>query len=212
MYRTLRAFPFDGINTDSMGHYLAGLGLLAATAQRWPAIRACWRDRRFMLLSDQITKADEIKQYLLAEWNPTAYERWWYKAQLTKVPENIWKVRNERCASDVGQLDSHIVAMTRNCFNPIFGTGGNVAKRNFAKVWKDSVKLLNKPEKLGWLDATLTGQAECGMPGLSSGGTWFVYANKTFSSTADKAGIVKGNCRRGRSYSQWKAHCCSRAV
>jgi len=182
MNRTLRAFPFDGINTDSLGHYLAGLGLLAATARRWPNIRACWHHGRFMLLSDQVADAAEIKQYLLTEWKPTPYERWWYKAQLTKLPENIWKVRNERCANDVRHLDAHIVPMTRNCFNPIFGTGGNVAKRNFAKVWKDAAKLLDKPEKSGWLDATLNGQADCGMPDLSSGGTWFVFANKTFNS------------------------------
>lgn len=182
MNRTLRAFPFDGINTDSLGHYLAGLGLLAATARRWPTIRACWHHGRFMLLSDQVAKADEIKRYLLADWKPTPYERWWYKAQLTKRPENIWKVRNERCANDVRHLDAHIVPMTRNCFNPIFGTGGNVAKRNFAKVWKDAAKLLGKPEKPGWLDATLNGQADCEMPDLSSGGTWFVFANKTFNS------------------------------
>ena len=70
MNRTLRVFPFDGINTDSLGHYLAGLGLLAATARRWPAIRACWQGGRFMLLSDQIATAYEIKQYLLASGSP----------------------------------------------------------------------------------------------------------------------------------------------
>jgi CRISPR-associated protein Csx17 len=182
MNRTLRAFPFDGINTDSMGHYLAGLGLFAATARRWPTIRACWHRARFMLLSDQIATVDEIRQYLLTEWAPTPYDRWWYKAQLTKVPGNIWKVRNERPATDIRNLDAHIVPMTRNCFNPVFGTGGNVAKRNFAEVWRNAVKLLNKPEKGGWLDATLAGRADCCMPDLRGGGTWFVFANKTFNS------------------------------
>jgi CRISPR-associated protein Csx17 len=182
MNRTLRAFPFDGISTDSLGHYLAGLGLFAATARRWPTIRACWHRGRFMLLSDHITAVDEIKQYLLAEWTPTPYDRWWYKAQLTKVPGNIWKVRNERSAADIRSLDAHIVPMLRNCFNPVFGTGGNVAKRNFAEVWKNAVKLLNKPEKGGWLDATLAGRADCCTPDLRGGGTWFVFANKTFNS------------------------------
>ena len=182
MNQTLSVFPFDGINTESLGHYLAGLGLLVATARRWPAIRACWQGGRFILLSDQIATADEIRQYLLAEWTPTPYDRWWYKAELTKVPGNIWKVRNEHPATDIRNLDAHIVPLTRNCFNPVFGTGGNVAKRNFAEVWKNAVKLLSKPEKGGWLDATLAGQADRGMPDLRGGGTWFVFANKTFNS------------------------------
>ena len=31
----------------------------------------------FLLLSDQIGDVAEIKQYLLTEWKPTTYERWW---------------------------------------------------------------------------------------------------------------------------------------
>lgn len=186
MSRTLRAFPFDGINTDSMGHYLAGLGLLAATSQHWPTIRACWRHGRFMLLSDQITDVSAIKQFLLGEWKPTTYERWWSAAQKadTKAKSSVklWKERNDRNPNEVKLLDAHVVGLGRNCFNPVLGTGGNVGKRDLGKAWKDSVNLLKKPERSGWLDATLTGHSECGMPDLSSGGTWFVFANKTFNS------------------------------
>ncbi len=186
MNRTLRAFPFDGINTDSLGHYLAGLGLLAATSQLWPAIRACWRHGRFLLLSDQVADAAEIKKYLLTEWKPTAYERWWSTAQKVdtkaKSSFNLWKGRNDRSLDEVKLLDAHVVGMGRNCFNPVLGTGGNVGKRDLAKAWKDSVKLLSKPERSGWLDAALMGKADCGMPDLASGGTWFVFANKTFNS------------------------------
>jgi len=186
MNRTLRAFPFDGINTDSLGHYLAGLGLLAATARRWPTIRACWHCGRFMLLSDQVGDVTEIKQYLLTEWKPTTYDRWWSTAQKAdtkaKASSNLWKGRNDRTQDEVRLLDAHVVGMGRNCFNPVLGTGGNVGKRDMAKAWKDSVNLLKKPDRSGWLDATLTGKADCGMPDLSSGGTWFVFANKTFNS------------------------------
>jgi CRISPR-associated protein Csx17 len=186
MNRTLRAFPFDGINTDSLGHYLAGLGLLAATARRWPGIRACWHRGRFMLLSDQIAEIAEFRQYLLIDWRPTTYERWWRTAQKmdtkTRSSTSLWKGRNDRTLSEVRLLDAHVVGMGRNCFNPVLGTGGNVGKRDFAKVWKDSVNLLKKPARSQWLDATLTGQADCEMPDLSSGGTWFVFANKTFNS------------------------------
>ena len=186
MNRTLRVFPFDGINTDSMGHYLAGLGLLASTARRWPTIRACWRHGRFLLLSDQVADAAEISHYLLTEWKPTAYERWWSTAQKAdtkaKSSSKLWKGRNFGSLDEVKLLDAHVVGMGRNCFNPVLGTGGNIGKRDLAKAWKDSVKLLSKPERSCWLDATLTGKADCGMPDLASGGTWFVFANKTFNS------------------------------
>lgn len=186
MNRVLRAFPCDGINTDSLGHYLAGLGLLVATAQRWPTIRACWHCNRFVLLSDRIGDISEIKQYLLSAWKPPTYVRWWSTAQKAdtkaKMSTNLWKIRNSRSTDEVRFLDAHIVGMGRNCFNPVLGTGGNVGKRDLAKVWKDAVSLLEEPEREGWLEGTLTGQADWAMPGLSGVGTWFVYANKTFNS------------------------------
>jgi CRISPR-associated protein Csx17 len=186
MNQTLLAHSFDGINTDSLGHYLAGLGLLAVTARRWPTIRACWHDGRFKLLSDQIATTDEIKQYLLTDWRPTTYERWWSTAQKkdtkAKSSLNLWKERNNKSLDEVRLLDAHVVGMGRNCFNPVLGTGGNIGKRDLAKAWKDSVRLLSKPESSGWLDATLMGNADCGMPDLASAGTWFVFANKTFNS------------------------------
>ncbi len=186
MNRILRAFPFDGITTDSLGHYLAGLGLLAAASRRWPTVRACWHEGRFMLLSDQVSHADEIKEFLLNEWKPTPYERWWSTAQKAdtkaKSSANLWSERNKRASAEVKLLDSHVVGLGRNCFNPVLGTGGNVGKRDLAKAWKDSAALLGKPGKAGWLDATLTGLADCVLPNLSSGGTWFVFANKTFNS------------------------------
>ena len=98
-----------------------------------------------------------------------------------KSSVKLWKERNDRNLDEVKLLDAHVVGFGRNCFNPVLGTGGNVGKRDLGKAWKDSVSLLKKPERSGWLDATLTGHAECGMPDLSSGGTWFVFANKTFN-------------------------------
>jgi CRISPR-associated protein Csx17 len=139
-----------------------------------------------MLLSDQIGDVAEVKQYMLAEWKPTTYERWWSSAQKAdtkaKSSANLWKARNDRALGEVRLLDAHVVGMGRNCFNPLLGTGGNVGKRDLAKAWKDSVNLLKQPDRSGWLDAALSGRADCGMPDLSSGGTWFVFANKMFNS------------------------------
>lgn len=187
MNRTLKTIPFDGLNTDCLGNYLAGVGVLAAIAQRWPNMRACWRANRFVLLSDDDTVGVEaIKEYLLNDWHPTAYERTWSTVQKAdtkaKASTGIWRERSEGSIADARLLDAHIVGTGRNRFNPVLGTGGNVGKRDLAKACKDAVKLLAKPEKSRWLDATLSGQPDVSLPDLSNGGTWFVYANKTFNS------------------------------
>lgn len=189
MICTLKAFSFDGIHTDSLGNYLAGLGLLAATSQRWPGIRGCWRDGRFLLLSDEVASADEINAFLLNGWKPTTYERWWVTAQKAdtkaKSSAKLWRERNQRSLAEVRLVDSHVVGAGRNSFNPILGKGGNIAKRDLAKASKDAIKLLSKPESPDWLNATLHGGSSLPMPDLSNGGTWFVFANKTYNSGQD---------------------------
>jgi CRISPR-associated protein Csx17 len=76
----LRALRFDGLHPDTMGHYFAALGLLAAVAQQWPDVRGCWRDRRFVLLHGSLMER-QITDHLLDVWHPTRYERWWGDAQ-----------------------------------------------------------------------------------------------------------------------------------
>lgn len=187
MSQTLTAIRFDGLNTDSLGNYLAGLGLLAAVAQRWPAIRACWQDGRFvMLTNDAAIDLEAVKDFLVNEWRPTAYERWWTTTQKAdtkaKASTGIWRERSQRSLAEVRLLDAHIVGTGRNRFNPVLGTGGNVGKRDLAKACKDAAKLLEKPDSKKWLDATFSGRHDVTLPDLSNGGTWFVFANKTFNS------------------------------
>ncbi len=40
----------QGISTDSLGHYLSGIGLLAALAREWPSTRAAWRASHLVLV------------------------------------------------------------------------------------------------------------------------------------------------------------------
>jgi CRISPR-associated protein Csx17 len=82
-------------------------------------------------------------------------------------------------------LDCHLVGCGRNQFNTVFGTGGNIGKRNLAKVYDDAVALLdgrNRRAVNDWLRTALFAEAGVKLPDLSSAGTWFVYANKTFNS------------------------------
>lgn len=186
MNRTLTAVAFDGLHADSLGHYLAGLGLLAAASQRWPTARGCWRNGRFTLVSHEFAAVDHVKAYLLTGWKPTRYERWWSDAQKldtkAKSSQRIWHERNRRASSEVRLLDAHIVGTGRNHFNPVLGTGGNIGKRDLAKAWNDALRLLSKPGSPAWLQATLSGDATASMPAFGNGGTWFVFANKMYNS------------------------------
>lgn len=74
-----------------------------------------------------------------------------------------------------------MVESTRRIFNDLMGTGGNVGKRDLAKVWKASKTLTSKPQARAWLRHSCFG-GEVELPKLVGGGTWFVFSNKTFNS------------------------------
>ncbi|MGA2260041.1 MAG: type I-U CRISPR-associated protein Csx17 [Acidobacteriota bacterium] len=189
MIQRLAAFDCHGINTDSLGNYLCGLGLLSAVAHGWPGLRGCWRDGHFVLLGETTSSEEMLNRVvdlLQNRWEPTPYERWWVGAQKkdtkAKASSAIWAERNRRSLKEVRLLDAHIVGTGRNRFNPVLGTGGNVGKRDLAKLQKDAAKLLSDPQREKWLHATLTGEATIPLPDLQSAGTWFVFANKTYNS------------------------------
>lgn len=185
MTAPLRVLHLHGINTDSLGQYLVGLGVLSAASRKWPDIRGGWRDGHFVFVSEAMSR-DDLERFLREEWQPTPYERWWSASQKkdtkAKSSANLWVERNERPMAEVRVLDAHVVPVGRNQFNPVLGTGGNVGKRDLAKAWNDARKLLDKSDSAAWLRGTLTGEQSAPLPDLASGGTWFVYANKTFNS------------------------------
>ncbi len=176
-----------GIHTDSLGHYLSGIGLLAALAQEWPSVRASWRTGHLVMIGQDLTLA-RVKQYLLSNWKRTPYDRWWAAAQKldtnAKTSSNLWKERNGRSRTEVRLLDAHIVGTSRNHFNPLLGTGGNIGKRNLAKLLSDADALIGgkkAAEAANWLNTTLVGDTGADLPDLSGAGTWFVFANKSFN-------------------------------
>lgn len=183
----LRAAHCYAINTDSLGRYLCGLGVLSALSRKWPSVRAAWSSGHLVLLDDDLTLED-VKKYLLSEWQPTPYERWWTEAQKkdtkAKSSTNVWRMRNTQTRSNVRTLDAHLVGASRNRFNPILGTGGNIGKRDLTKLQADARHLVgnNPNDAASWLEATLSGDPEVKLPDLSNAGTWFVFANKTFNS------------------------------
>ena len=192
MSSVLTAVHCEGIRVDCLGNYLAGLGLLAAVSRRWPNVRGCWRRGHFVLVGDSI-EVEGLERYLLNEWQPSPYEKWWTKAQKAdtkaKSDRGIHGIRAAQ--TDLGKvrlLDCHLVGSGRNQFNTVFGTGGNIGKRNLAKVYGDAVALVGGKDRRAisdWLRTALFAEAGGTLPDLGSAGTWFVYANKTFNSGQD---------------------------
>ncbi len=192
--RAFNAFRLTGINTDSLGNYLVSLGLLSAVSKRWPSIRGCWRGETFVLLSDEIESIDELYEYLLNQWQPTDYQRWWVDSQKADTKAKSSKLirteRNNQPASEIAVLDAHIISTDRNIFNPVLGKGGSIGQRNYANAFAGAIsalgkKALKESTRYDWLSATLNGEAKSPLPKLSGGGSWFVYANKTFNSGRD---------------------------
>jgi CRISPR-associated protein Csx17 len=187
MSQILELFPFCGIDSACLGHYLMGLGLLRAASTRWSETRACWHDGLFYLAGTFTER--EVTRFLHAEWQPTPYEQWWLGQQKAdtkaKSSMRLWLERSTRPLAQVRVADTTIVPTGRNQFNPLFGKGGSVGRRNMGVAWRDALDLRRKPNSFQWLEASLFGKQTTEVPSFTNAGTWFVYDNKTFNSGLD---------------------------
>ncbi len=78
-----------------------------------------------------------------------------------------------------------MIHANRRIFNPLFGTGGNIGKRNLAALWKRCRQLSRQPEASSWLKQALFGIDDVLLPELRGAGTWFAFSNKMFNSGQD---------------------------
>jgi CRISPR-associated protein Csx17 len=180
MSQPMKIYPFPGINTDSLGHYLMSLGLLKASAERWPSTRGLWRNGVFHLAGEFTTT--ELHDRLLQEWKPVPYRKWWAAAQKAKDFTRLHAERSSRSLAEVRIGDTTLVTMTRNQFSPLFGTGGNIGRRDLQTAWEDADQLTKEADSRKWLEAALSGESSVASPTFTIGGTWFVYNNKAFNS------------------------------
>ena len=191
--RELQVVSCPGISVDSLGEYLMGIGLLSVLSQCWPGVRGCWRNDNFCIIAEGASK-DAIENRILDRWKVAEsefkYESWWKEDQKkdtkAKSDINIWRARSQQDdIRKVIHLDAHIIGAGRNQFNPIFGTGGNIGRRDIAKAANKAIsELKNESEQIRelWLKYTLWCEGDPELPELSSTGTWFIFANKTFNS------------------------------
>ena len=190
----LPVVPLNGLSADSLGVYLASLGLFSLVARNWPRVRAVWRNASFCLVGGPATL--ELTVEFVSEvgktnwWTP--YDRSWDKdkkadvAKKTSIQTARWRAleAEERLLPAFG---AHLALDGRIRMNPLLGTGGNAGKRDFAKGWKDAVQVIRKPpRKQGRevldndLAAFLMGGA-CTYLNSFQAGSWFGAANKIYN-------------------------------
>jgi CRISPR-associated protein Csx17 len=144
----LPALRLPGLSPDSLGNYLASLGLLRVLSRKWPSTRIAWRDDVLRVVGGPST-LDELLDELVrvaSERAWTAYDRRWNEEQKkgTKaksgLPLALWQA-----AADERELQvfaAHAVPHARVSFNPLFGSGGNAGKRAFSKGWAKAIEAL----------------------------------------------------------------------
>lgn len=147
---TVVALP--GLQLDSLGNYLASLGVMRLLSHKWSSVRVAWRSGVFHVVGGP-ANFDEVLDAISEvgwkrEWAP--YERSWADAQKksTKAKSGrlltLWQVDvDER---DLELLAAHVVPASRIAFNPLLGSGGNAGKRDFAKGWQVAIDALGQPK------------------------------------------------------------------
>ncbi len=193
--RGLVVLSLSGLHLDSLGLCLSALGLLSLCSRHWTSVRGGWRGGVFYLAGGP-TNEGELVKYVAAigergEWS--SYRKGWDKHQKadTKAKSGrntaLWRAR-EAEEDSLALLQSHISPASRLSFNPLFGTGGNAGKRDFASGWAKATSAIQKPPK-GWKRETLNSDLAAflrGEPGVCladyNAGCWFGSANKAFNS------------------------------
>ncbi|MBU1189502.1 MAG: type I-U CRISPR-associated protein Csx17 [Gammaproteobacteria bacterium] len=158
----LSALALPGLTPDSLGNYLASLGLLRVLSRRWPSTRIAWRDEVLQVVGGPQT-LDELLDELVRiantqvdsdfskrEW--TQYDKAWSDAQKkgTKAksgtPLALWQA--EAPESQIQFFAAHAVPHARVSFNPLLGSGGNAGRRDFSAGWKQAVDALTAAPKV----------------------------------------------------------------
>jgi CRISPR-associated protein Csx17 len=172
----LPVLALPGLLPDSLGSYLASLGLVRVLSSKWPSTRIAWRDEVLQVVGGPAT-LDELLDELVRvaserEWTP--YDKSWSDAQKkgTKAksgePLALWQAQADE--QHLQLFAAHAVPHARVSFNPLLGSGGNAGRRDFAAGWTRAVDALatarpnvsKKPKGRGKKAAVAEGDAGSG--------------------------------------------------
>lgn len=169
-----------GLHLDDLGSYLASLGLLEVAARTWPGVRGAFQDRGFCLVGgprDRAELATAVRAVARAG-GFRRYDRAWLASQGrdTKAgsANNVSAWRSGCSEEECDLLDAHLLPVTRLCYNPVLGTGGNSGRRDFAKGWAEAVGAVGRGDPVidADLEALLAGEAIT-VRDHYNGGSWF---------------------------------------
>lgn len=200
---TLTTIPIPGLMPDTLGNYLASLGLLRIISRKWSNARCCWRDGVFTLLGN--FAFDEITDFIqtIAEedtWTP--YSKSWDAqqkkdtklAQAKKPIMNVaaWRAQ-EASEADAILSQSHLIPGSKLSFNPMFGNGGSIGNRDFTAGWDAAKQALTRLPRgitpqivTNDLGAVLADTQVIYLDAFG-GASWFSSANKTYNSGTRKS-------------------------
>lgn len=144
----LPALALPGLSPDSLGNYLASLGLLRVLSRKWPNTRIAWRDEVLQVVGGPSTLDDLLVELVrVAEQRAwTTYDRRWSDEQKkgTKaksgLPLALWQASAEERELEI--FAAHAVPHARVSFNPLLGSGGNAGKRAFSSGWAKAIEAL----------------------------------------------------------------------
>jgi CRISPR-associated protein Csx17 len=203
----LPVLALPGLSPDSLGNYLASLGLLRVLSRRWPSVRIAWWDEVLQVVGGPTTLdalLDELVR-IASENEWTQYDKAWSDAQKrgtkTKsgVPLALWQA--EAREDLLPLFAAHAVPHARVSFNPLLGSGGNAGRRDFAAGWRKAVDALAaapktakaggkrkaisaapSDEKRNALQALLLGHPVRWVVEKLGAGSWFSEATKLYNS------------------------------
>ncbi len=196
----LPVIPIPGLTPDSLGNYLASLGLLRVLARKWPQIRIAWRGDVLQVVGGPL-ELEDVRDLLChlganAAWSP--YKREWEKAQKesSKLATNkkiaaksgfplaLWRANASEQSQEL--FCAHIVPHgSGRTFNPVIPKGGKDSKRDFSMGWERSVQKLknldpaiSRKDILAFLEGRGTEIREKNL----NAAAWFSNSNKQYNS------------------------------
>ncbi len=191
---SLPVVPLKGLNADSLGVYLASLGLFSLVSREWPTVRACWRDASLCLVGGPVA-LDEIVEFVseIGERNDwTRYERPWDAHKRRDVEKKTSRLTAVQRALRIEErllplFGAQLALDTRVRMNPLLGTGGNAGRREFDRGWREAVACIESPPR-GQSRDSLNRDAKAFLDGGScaclrdfNAGSWFGTANKIYN-------------------------------
>jgi len=190
--RKLPAIPLPGLRPDSLGNYLASLGLLRLLARKWPEVRIAWKDGVLHVVGGPDNLDTLLNQLFTVaarkQWTP--YDRGWVDEQKESTkrksggPLTDWQARASE--EHLELFAAHVVPRDRAHFNPLLGSGGNAGKRAFSDGWKKAVDELESTKASGQarqeLESFLTGKPLSWLLEKLNAASWFSDANKLYNS------------------------------